>query len=84
MDLSSNSIEWYDSFRPIPKDILEDCKLILKCLKPNTVLKLKENRVIQQSDKSANCGYFCARFLIDRVRNKSFSEATGYDDKVRI
>ena len=82
---SSNSLEWYDSFgRGIPSDILEDCKLILKILKPSTLLKVKENRVIHQSDDTSNCGYFCMRFLIDRLRGKSFSESSGYDDKVKI
>jgi len=82
---SSNSLEWYDSFaRPIPSDILEDCKLILKMLNPETILKVKENRVIQQSDDSANCGYFCCRFLIDRFRGQSFSSATGFDEKLKI
>jgi len=35
---SSNSVEWYDSFaRPMPNDIREDIKLVLKCinLKPS-------------------------------------------------
>ena len=39
---------------------------------------------MQQSDDSSNCGWFCIRFLIDRFRNKSFSSATGYDDKIKI
>ena len=40
---SSNSVEWFDSFgRPIPSDILQDLKLILKCLKPETILKVKK------------------------------------------
>jgi hypothetical protein len=82
---SSNSLEWYDSFgRSIPPDILEDCKLILKCLKPETILKVKENKVVHQSDDTSNCGYFCCHFLIDRFRGKSFSEATGYDDRIKI
>jgi len=82
---SSNSIEWYDSFgRPMPPDVREDIKLILKIMKPNTILKLKENQVVQQSDTTANCGYFCMRFLIDRFRGQSFSSATGYDDKMKI
>lgn len=82
---SSNSLEWYDSFgRSMPPDILQDCKLILKMLKPSTVLKLKENRVIAQSDNSTNCGFFCCKFLMDRFRGKSFAAATGYDDKQKI
>ena len=65
----------------MPAGIREDCKLILR---PETILKLKENQVIQQSDDSSNCGYFCIRFLIDRFRGQSFSSATGYDDKMKI
>lgn len=82
---SSNSLEWFDSFgRPMPPDILEDCKLILHCLKPNTVLKVKENHVVHQKDETSNCGYFCCKFLIDRFRGKSFAEASGYDDRIKI
>ncbi len=82
---SSNSLEWYDSFgRPIPKDILEDCKLLLKMLKPETILKVKENKIVHQKDQTSNCGWFACRFLIDRFRGKSFAEATGYDDKLKI
>jgi len=82
---SSNSLEWYDSFgRSIPSDILEDCKLILKVLKPATILKVKENKVIHQKDETSNCGWFCCKFLIDRFRGQPFSEATGYDDKIKI
>ena len=82
---SSNSIEWYDSFgRPMPADIREDCKLILKILRPETILKLKENSVVQQSDNSSNCGFFCIRFLIDRFRGKSFAESTGFDERQKI
>ena len=42
---SSNLLEFFDSFgRSIPPDVLEDCKLILKIMKPETILKVKENR----------------------------------------
>lgn len=82
--VGSKSIEWFDSFgREIPADILKDIKLIVDILKPNTLLKLKVNRVVQQSDDTSNCGYFALRFLIDRLRGKSFSEATGYDEKMK-
>ena len=82
---SSNSLEWFDSFgHSMPSDILEDCKLILHCLKPATILKVKENKVCHQSNDSENCGWFCCNFLIDRFRGKTFSEASGYDDKVKI
>ena len=82
---SSNSIEFYDSFgRSIEPEVLHGLKLLIKMLKPSTVLKLKENKVIMQSDNSSNCGWFCVRFLIDRYRNQSFASATGFDDKFKI
>ena len=82
---SSNSIEFYDSFgRTIDPSVLEDLKLVLKILKPSTVLKLKENKVIMQSDNSSNCGWFCVRFLLQRYRNKTFASATGWDDKFKV
>ena len=82
---SSNSLEYYDSFaRPIPPAMLDDLKLIVKMLHPENLLKIKENRVIAQKDSSSNCGWFCLRFLIDRLRGKSFSEATGYDERMKI
>ena len=77
---SSNSLEFYDSFgESIPEKLLNDCKLNIKKLKPENYLKLKENKIIHQSDMSQNCGYFAMRFLIDRYRGKSFSDATGFD-----
>ena len=85
MDQNLVTLEWYDSFgRPMPADIREDCKLILKILRPETILKLKENSVVQQSDNSSNCGFFCIRFLIDRFRGKSFAESTGFDERQKI
>jgi hypothetical protein len=82
----SNSIEWFDSFgRNMPDDILRSCKQLVSKLKPTSILKLKQNRVIHQSDDTANCGWFCIQFLIDRLsRNKTFSEASGYDDRMKI
>ena len=64
--------------------MLDDLKLIVKMLKPENLLKIKENRVLSQKDSSANCGYFAMAFLIDRLRGKSFSEATGYDERMKI
>src|SRR5204863_297600 len=80
----SKSVEYMDSFgREVPSDILADIKLVVDALKPNTLLKLKVNRCVLQSDNSNNCGYFSMRYIIDRLRGRSFSEATGYDDKLK-
>ena len=77
---SSNSLEFYDSFgESMPEDVLNDCKKLIKKMKPDNYLKLKENKVVMQDDKTQNCGYFAMQFLIDRYRGKTFSEATGFD-----
>lgn len=82
---SSNSLEFMDTFgRSIPPHLLEDLKIVVRMLNPHTLLKIKENRIIMQKDNSSNCGYFAILFLIDRLRGKSFSEATGYDDQQKI
>lgn len=79
--VGSKSIEYFDSFgREIPPDIQKDVKLVIDIMKPNTFLKLKSNHVIHQFDSSNTCGYHAALFLLDRLRGKSFSEATGYDE----
>ena len=49
----------------------------------DTYLKFKDNRIVDQAANTANCGYFAAKFLIDRFRNKPFPEATGYDNHVK-
>jgi hypothetical protein len=80
----SNSVEYYDSFAdPCPPDVLKSLKHLVERMKPDSFLKFKENRVRHQSASTSNCGYFASRFLIDRFRNKSFSEATGFSDKIQ-
>ena len=80
----SLSVEYYNSFAdPIPQDILKDIKLLVDKLKATTYLKFKENKVKQQNEKTSNCGFFAMRFIIDRFRNQSFSQATGYDDRIK-
>lgn len=80
----SHSIEFFDSYGdPIDKSLQKDLMLIANRLNAGTYLKLKENRIKYQNDKSSNCGWFASKFLIDRFRNRPFSEASGYDDTKR-
>lgn len=80
----ANSVEWYDSYADdMPSDIKKDVKTLVDKLKPDTYLKLKENKVVHQSDRTNNCGVFAVRFLMDRFRDKTFAEATGYEDRVK-
>jgi hypothetical protein len=79
----SKSIEFFDSFGRDPSpNQLKGIKMIVEKLKPDTYLKLKINRIKQQDVNSANCGWFCIRFLIDRYRGQSFASSTGYDEKI--
>lgn len=80
----SKSIEFFDSFAsdPTPHQ-MQQIKKIVQRLNSDTYLKLKINKVKRQSVNSANCGYHAMQFLINRYRGKTFSDATGYDDKVK-
>lgn len=82
--VESKSVEFYDSFAdPAPKSLLKDLKKIVDAMKPDTYFKFKENRIKQQSVNTANCGWFCIRFLIDRSRGKPFPEASGFSEVVK-
>jgi hypothetical protein len=79
-----SSIEYYDSFaEPPTKSFMRDVKWMASQLKPDTYLKFKQNKIVEQDDDTTNCGYFAARFLIDRLRNKPFAECTKYDDHIK-
>ncbi len=82
----SHSIEFFDSYgddpdKPIDKGIQE----VAHKLNCQNYLKYKINSVCWQGNKtgtkkeSSNCGYFAVKFLIDRLRGKSFQESTCYD-----
>lgn len=81
----SNSIEFFDSFGdPIPDEMRQDIQQIADKLNAEKYLKLKENTLVQrQGDKTANCGFFAVKFVLDRMRDKSFAEATGFDSSIR-
>lgn len=71
------SVEFYDSFgNEPPKELSKQINKIMKKLNPDTYYKFKINRIKSQG-RSSNCGYFCEKFLIDRViNNKPFKEAS--------
>jgi hypothetical protein len=78
----TKSIEYYDSYGDPPtKETLQGLKLISEKLKSPVYLKLKINRVTNQRATSSNCGFFCIMFINDRMRGKSFKEATGYPEQ---
>jgi hypothetical protein len=80
----SNSIEYSDSFGdPIPDRMRKDLQYIADKLDAQKYLKLKENTLVQrQDDDTPNCGFFAVKFVLDRMRGKSFAEATGFDSNL--
>jgi hypothetical protein len=80
----AHSIEYYNSLgsrrgEQMPKDFIKKIEPILQKLKTNNYMKVKQNTIADQNNTSSNCGEFCCRFLIQRLRNKSFSDATNWD-----
>ena len=74
-------IEYYDSLGNKPtKDFLQQVKTLVGTSK--SLLKLKTNRIADQSINSSNCGYFAVKFLKDRITNgQSFAQASGFSTK---
>jgi hypothetical protein len=44
-------------------------------------MKVKQNIIKEQNAYSSNCGEFAVKFLIDRLNNKSFAQATKWNQK---
>jgi hypothetical protein len=80
----SKSIEMFDSYGddPTRKD-MKDMKRLSDKLCSDVLLKLKINKMKLQSEGSDTCGYMCVRFIMHRMRGKTFSEATGFDRKIK-
>lgn len=75
--IGKDALEYYDSFgEDIPKKMAKALYKLLKRL--GGTFQLKINSVKKQSVKSANCGWFAMKFLLDRAKGKTFKEATGY------
>jgi len=79
----SHSIEYFDSFaRDPPESIMKQLKTLADKASDG-LLKFKINKVIHQNKNTETCGFHAAKFLIDRLNGKSFSQATGYEDRVK-
>lgn len=83
--ITPETVEYFDSFaEPVFKDILDDLKEITDIISPDKLIKLKENKIKNQSVKSDNCGYFAMKFLIDRaVHKKPFKDVSGFSDVMK-
>jgi len=80
LDFINCEINYYDSLVSQPtKQFLKDIKLLIDKVNPSCYMKLKVNLVKTQGDDTQNCGFFAAKFLIDRFKNKPFKEASMVD-----
>ncbi len=80
----SHSIEYYNSFGEEPtKSFLKDIKKVASKLESDTYLKLKINKLCQQNNTSANCGFFAIRFLLNRLNNQHWTDATDWNSRIK-
>lgn len=75
------AVEYFDSLGNPPSSAMQQS--ITKMVKDNFkdlphMLKYKVNGVKRQRANGANCGFFALKFVTDRIRGKSFSNATGF------
>lgn len=75
------SVEYYDPLGdPPPKRFMRDIKRIIDKINPSAYLKMKINKIADQSATSDNCGWFAMKFLVQRYHGIPFRECSGYDD----
>jgi Ulp1 family protease len=79
--LKDKAIEYYDSYgRDPPKQFLKQLKALIEKIRPDTYLKLKINKVVDQRANSNTCGFHSIKFLLDRYANKPWKECTGWSN----
>lgn len=72
--------EYYDPFGENPKDnnLIKKLKKMFENMQIDAYVKCKINQVKQQSISSSNCGWYCIKFILERINDISFKEATKY------
>ncbi|MGV8131482.1 MAG: Ulp1 family isopeptidase [Candidatus Pacearchaeota archaeon] len=82
IDLVDNcEINYYDSFAEEPSELfLQEIKKLIDAHDLDYYLKMKINRIKQQAENSALCGFHAIRFLIDRFEGKPFIEASRFSE----
>ena len=81
-----NVVEYYSSLADQPTErILYDLRRMVAFLKPEGgMMKFKVNKIADQDDSSANCGFFASKFLMDRFNGMPFAAATGYNETSNV
>jgi hypothetical protein len=79
IDIPEGNVCWFDSLcgEPTRKE-MKGIKVLIDKINPEYYLKFKINRIKLQGD-TANCGWFCCKFIDDMMNGKKFKEATGWD-----
>ena len=74
------TLEYYDPFGNDPdnKKLIDKFKKLFEKLNIDAYVKVKINKIKQQSISSNNCGWFCIKFLLERLNGISFKDATKY------
>jgi len=78
---NDKSIEYYDSYAREPSnDFLIQIKKLVDDLNPDTYLKFKVNKIVEQMANSDTCGFHACNFLINRFNGVPFKDCTGFSD----
>lgn len=77
ISIPRGEIDYYDSLVSEPsQEFLKDIKLLIDKISPNQYLKLKVNKIKEQSDNTNNCGFFAMAFLVKMFKGKKFKDST--------
>jgi hypothetical protein len=82
-DVSNNgeyTLEYYDPFGNDPENnkLISKFKKLFEKIGIDVYVKVKINKIKQQSITSSNCGWFSIKFLLERLNGISFKDATKY------
>jgi hypothetical protein len=85
IDDVNDVIEYYDPFgRPPSKEMKHQIKRLVDGLKRSMgfagKFQFKINRIQAQDTTTNNCGFFAARFLIERAKGKTWKDSTMWDE----
>jgi hypothetical protein len=74
------TLEYYDPFGNDPENnkLISKFKKLFEKMGIDAYVKVKINKIKQQSITSSNCGWFSIKFLLERLNGISFKDATKY------
>ena len=80
----SHSLEYYNSLGDGPtQSFRHQIKEVVRKLDSEAPLKFKVNKIQRQANNTNTCGWFAMKFIMDRMRGKPFSDASGFDDHLQ-